>query len=186
MLDHQLLDKNGRRCGNVDDLAIEGGAGETPEVVALLVGPGYWPQRAGWIGTLAGWIGGGRASAFHWTDVASVDSGIELKRDAPELGLGRGDDRLRRYLTRSQEPTDEDTLLAAAPRGRHRIRTTLGRCYDLRGELTPTALRVTGLCVGHHGLLQRLGIPIHPKLTVIPWHRVSAIEGKRIIVRDTN
>jgi len=38
VLDHQLLDKNGRRCGNVDDLAIEGGPGEVPEVVALLVG----------------------------------------------------------------------------------------------------------------------------------------------------
>ena len=40
VLDHQLLDKDGRRCGNVDDLAIEGGAGEVPEVVAILVGPG--------------------------------------------------------------------------------------------------------------------------------------------------
>ena len=64
--------------------------------------------------------------------------------------------------------------------------TKLGRCYELRGELTPTALHVTGICVGHHGLMQRLGIPIHPKLTVIPWHMVSSIEGKRIIVRDTN
>jgi hypothetical protein len=47
VLDHQLLDKDGRRCGNVDDLAIEGGPGDVPEVVALLVGPGYWGQRAG-------------------------------------------------------------------------------------------------------------------------------------------
>ena len=59
VLDHQLLDKDGRRCGNVDDLAIEGGPGETPEVVAILAGPGYWAQRAGRIGKLAGWIGGG-------------------------------------------------------------------------------------------------------------------------------
>jgi hypothetical protein len=58
-LDHQLLDADGRRCGNVDDLAIEGGPGEVAEVVAILVGPGYWGQRAGWIGRLAGWIGGG-------------------------------------------------------------------------------------------------------------------------------
>ena len=50
VLDHQLLDKDGRRCGNVDDLAIEGGPGEVPEVVAILAGPGYWAQRAGWIG----------------------------------------------------------------------------------------------------------------------------------------
>jgi hypothetical protein len=43
-----VVDSEGRRCGNVDHLAIEGGPGETPRVVAILVGPGYWGQRAGW------------------------------------------------------------------------------------------------------------------------------------------
>jgi hypothetical protein len=98
VLDHQLLDKAGRRCGNVDDLAIEGGAGEVPEVVAILVGPGYWGQRAGWIGRIAGWIGGGRRVRVEWADVRKVDSAVELRRGATELGLGRGDDRLRPYL----------------------------------------------------------------------------------------
>ncbi|MFY9578921.1 MAG: hypothetical protein WAQ33_06310 [Gaiellaceae bacterium] len=100
VLDRQLLDKNGRRCGNVDDVAIEGGAGEVPEVVALLVGSGYWAQRAGLIGKLAGWIGGGRRVRVDWRDVRKLDSGVELKREATELGLGRGDDRLRPYLDR--------------------------------------------------------------------------------------
>jgi sporulation protein YlmC with PRC-barrel domain len=100
VLDRQLLDKNGRRCGNVDDLAIEGGPGEEPEVVAILVGPGYWPQRAGWIGRLAGWIGGGRRVRVAWSDVDKVDSAVELTREATELGLGRGDDRLRPYFER--------------------------------------------------------------------------------------
>ena len=98
VLDHQLLDKNGRRCGNVDDLAIEGGPGELPEVVAILAGPGYWPQRAGLIGKLAGWIGGGRRVRVDWNDVDKIDSAVELKRGATELGLGRGDDRLRPYI----------------------------------------------------------------------------------------
>ena len=98
VLDRQLLDKNGRRCGNVDDLAIEGGVGDVPEVVAILVGPGYWPQRAGLIGKLAGWIGGGRRVRVDWKEVHKVDSAVELKREATELGLGRGDDRLRPYL----------------------------------------------------------------------------------------
>jgi sporulation protein YlmC with PRC-barrel domain len=98
VLDRQLLDKNGRRCGNVDDLAIEGGAGETPEVVAILVGPGYWPQRAGLIGKLAGWIGGGRRVRVDWSDVREINSAVELKREATALGLGRGDDRLRPFL----------------------------------------------------------------------------------------
>jgi hypothetical protein len=98
VLDHQLLDKDGRRCGNVDDLAIEGGAGEQAEVVAILVGPGYWPQRAGLIGKLAGWIGGGRRVRVDWRDVRKLDSAVELRRGATELGLGRGDDRLRPFL----------------------------------------------------------------------------------------
>jgi sporulation protein YlmC with PRC-barrel domain len=100
LLDHQLLDKDGRRCGNADDLAIEGGPGETPEVVAILVGPGYWGQRAGWVGKLAGWIGGGRRVRVDWSDVGKVDSAIELKRRATELGLGRGDDRLRPWIAK--------------------------------------------------------------------------------------
>jgi sporulation protein YlmC with PRC-barrel domain len=98
VVDRQLLDKDGRRCGNVDDLAIEGGAGEVPEVVALLVGPGYWRQRAGWVGRLAGWIGGGGKVRVDWSEVERVDSAVRLKHDATSLGLGAGDDRLRPYL----------------------------------------------------------------------------------------
>jgi hypothetical protein len=98
VLDRQLLDKDGRRCGNVDDLAIEGGPGETAEVVAILVGPGYWPGRAGLIGKLAAWVGGGRRVRVPWSEVEKVAAGVQLKRGATELGLGRGDDRLRPYL----------------------------------------------------------------------------------------
>ena len=98
VLDHQLLDRNGRRCGNVDDLAIEGGPGEDAEVVALLVGPGWWAQRAGWIGRLAAWIGGNGRVRVDWSEVAKIDSAVELKHEATELGLGRGDDRLRPFF----------------------------------------------------------------------------------------
>ena len=100
VLDRQLLDKDGRRCGNVDDLAIEGGVGEVPQVTHLLVGPGYWPQRAGWVGRLASWIGGDRRVRVAWKDVAKLSAGVELSKTATELGLGRGDDRLRPYIDR--------------------------------------------------------------------------------------
>jgi sporulation protein YlmC with PRC-barrel domain len=95
ILDHQLLDKDGRRCGNVDDLAIEGA-----EVVAILSGPGSWPQRAGRLGRLAGWIGGSRRVRIPWDEVAKIDSAVHLRRTAPEYGLGKGDDRLRPFLER--------------------------------------------------------------------------------------
>jgi sporulation protein YlmC with PRC-barrel domain len=100
VLDHQVLDKDGRRCGNVDDLAIEGGVGETPEVVAILVGPGHWGPRAGWIGRLAGWVAGGEKHRIAWDEVEKVDSAVHLMKDAPSLGLGAGDDRLRPFLER--------------------------------------------------------------------------------------
>ena len=100
LLDHQLLDRDERRCGNVDDLAIEGGPGEVPRVTAILVGPGVWPQRAGMIGRLAGWLGGGRRVSVPWEEVAEVSSHVKLRQSAPELGLGHGDDRLRPYIAK--------------------------------------------------------------------------------------
>jgi sporulation protein YlmC with PRC-barrel domain len=95
ILDHQLLDKDGRRCGNVDDLAVE-----DAEVVAILSGPGYWPQRSGRIGRLAGWIGGSGRVRIPWDEVAKIDSAVHLRRTAREYGLGKGDDRVRPLLER--------------------------------------------------------------------------------------
>jgi hypothetical protein len=46
LVDRQLLDSADRRCGNVDDLALEGGLGA-------------WRRRAGLIGRFAAWVGGG-------------------------------------------------------------------------------------------------------------------------------
>ena len=59
VFDHQLLDSEDRRCGKVDDLALEGGPGEALEVVAILCGPGVWRGRAGVLGRIAAWLGGG-------------------------------------------------------------------------------------------------------------------------------
>ena len=95
ILDHQLLDKNGRRCGNVDDLTIE-----DDEVVAILSGPGVWPQRSGKLGRLAGWIGGSKRVRIPWEEVAKVDSAVHLRGTASEYGLGKGDDRVRPFVER--------------------------------------------------------------------------------------
>ena len=61
---------------------------------------------------------------------------------------------------------------------------SLGRCYDLRGELSANQLCITGLSVGRRGLLEHLGIREQKPRTVVPWSSVVRIEGKRIIVRD--
>ena len=61
---------------------------------------------------------------------------------------------------------------------------SLGRCHDLRGELSGSKLRVTGLCVGGKGWLAHFGVRSHERHTVVPWEAVLRIEGTRIIVRD--
>jgi hypothetical protein len=100
VLDHQLLDADGRRCGKVDDIALEGAPGGDFEVVAILCGPGVWRARAGVIGRIAAWLGGGGRVRVPWDEVASVDSHVKLHKRADELGLGRGDDRLRPYIAK--------------------------------------------------------------------------------------
>jgi sporulation protein YlmC with PRC-barrel domain len=100
LLDHQLLDCEGRRCGKVDDVAIEGEPGETAEVVAILSGPDVWRARSGLVGRLAARIAGGGRVRIPWEEVAEVKSDIRLKKRAADYGLGRGDDRLRPWIAR--------------------------------------------------------------------------------------
>jgi sporulation protein YlmC with PRC-barrel domain len=99
ILDHQILDSEGRRCGNVDDLELDLTPGGPAEAVALLVGPRYWPSRIrGPIGRLVARMGGNKGQKIPWSEVESVTSAIVLKRRAEELGLGRGDDRARKWV----------------------------------------------------------------------------------------
>jgi hypothetical protein len=98
VLDRQLIDSEDRRCGKVDDLALEGGPGQQLRVVAILSGPGVWRARAGVVGRLAAWIGGGGRVRIPWEEVAEVDVHVKLRKRAQELGLGRGDDRLRPFI----------------------------------------------------------------------------------------
>ena len=81
VLDHQVLDCDGRRCGKVDDVAIEGGPGEQAEVTALFVG-----RR--------------RPVRVPWSEVADVNSAVQLRGRAEEYGLGRGDDIVRPWIER--------------------------------------------------------------------------------------
>lgn len=71
---------------------------------------------------------------------------------------------------------------------RRRVETesgrSLGRCSDLRGELTGSRLRVTGICIGRTGWLSHFGVRTVKPRDVIPWNAVVRIEGKRIVVRD--
>jgi len=99
LLDHQLLDSEGRRCGNVDDLGLEGvGEGE-PRVTAILSGPPVWRGR-GVLGRLASWIASGDTVRVPWEEVERIEAAVHLRKTCPELRLGRGDDRARPWIER--------------------------------------------------------------------------------------
>jgi hypothetical protein len=97
ILDHQLIDADGRRCGNVDDLLLTGLRGARPQVEAILVGSPVWRGR-GRIGRLAAALAHGSTVRVPWSEVADVDSGVRLKRPAREYRLGRDDERARKLV----------------------------------------------------------------------------------------
>jgi hypothetical protein len=99
VLDRQLLDSGGRRCGKVDDLEIEGEPGQEAKVSAIVTGPAAWSSGShGPLGWLAARIGHADVVRIGLDKVESGGAVIELRSTAKELGLGRGDDRARRWL----------------------------------------------------------------------------------------
>jgi sporulation protein YlmC with PRC-barrel domain len=67
---------------------------------------------------------------------------------------------------------------------------SLGRVHDVRGELSPRTLKVTGLVVGRLGLLERLGLGAPTSAVrlrtrdVIPWKDVLRADRRGVVVRD--
>ncbi len=98
LLDHQLVDRDGRNCGKVDDLELTAVPGGEPEVASILVGGAAWRGR-GMLGRLAAALSGS-AVRIPWSEVEDVSSVVTLKQPAQQLRLGRGDDRAARLVRR--------------------------------------------------------------------------------------
>jgi sporulation protein YlmC with PRC-barrel domain len=98
ILDHQLVDDEGRRCGKVDDLELELGE-NPPRVSAIIVGTTAWRDRSR-LGALLARLLGVDSVRIPWEEVASIESAVQLRRTARELRLGRGDDRYRALVER--------------------------------------------------------------------------------------
>jgi sporulation protein YlmC with PRC-barrel domain len=99
LLDDDILDSEGRRCGKVDDIEIEGKPGEPAHLSAIVVGPGAWQNR------LPRSLRGFASKLFQrdvvlvpWSAVDDITAVVELNRPAKELRLGSGDDRARPLL----------------------------------------------------------------------------------------
>jgi sporulation protein YlmC with PRC-barrel domain len=94
LLDEQIIDSEGRRCGRVDDIEL---SGNPPRVTALLVGEGLYPRRlpqrlrrlARRAFGVERW--GANAMRVPWEEVDEVNAAVHLRGKAEELGLGEGD-----------------------------------------------------------------------------------------------
>ena len=105
LLDLDLVDCEGRRCGKVDDIVLEGGPGELTYVSAVRTGPGALPARfIRRLRPLAERMLGGEAVTVPWKDVDDFDATLTLTETADELKLGQGDRRLSKLLGARTDP----------------------------------------------------------------------------------
>jgi sporulation protein YlmC with PRC-barrel domain len=119
LLDRQLVDRQGRLVGKVDDLELEGDVGGPLYISAILSGPGVLAQRLGrkygrWVQRVHRLVAEGTprgqgvdpARIPFWR-VVEIGSGVELAAEEEELG------------THSTEQWVADHLIARLPGGRH-------------------------------------------------------------------
>jgi hypothetical protein len=97
MLDAQLVDVDGRRCGKVDDLELTGAPGEPLHVSAVLVGRGALPARLprrlrGAATRVFGpLVWGETVRRVPWEEVEDITTRVTLRGKAEDLGLAGGD-----------------------------------------------------------------------------------------------
>ena len=116
LLDRQLVDRSGRRCGKVDDLelAVDEATG-TASVVAIVCGPGALLQRTGhrragaWLRRVVRLLADGDdPGRIPMRQVADIGSHVTLAADAEDLAPSFGERWVR------------DHVIGRIPGSRHR------------------------------------------------------------------
>ena len=100
VLDQELVDAEGTKCGRVDDLELDGSPGDRLRLTGIVVGPATWAARAGRLGALAARLYPGDETVVPWSEVDEVTQVVKLRKKDSELGLGEGDERARGWLAR--------------------------------------------------------------------------------------
>ena len=106
VLDDQLVDVDGRRCGRVDDVEFDGEAGGPAYVSSILSGRGSWarrlPRRLRRLGerVFGTPVMGDNLIRVPWSEVEDIGAAISLRAPARELGLAQGDERPARTIAR--------------------------------------------------------------------------------------
>jgi hypothetical protein len=100
VVDDQLVDVEGRRCGRVDDL------GSPTRLYSILSGSGVWwrrlprPLRGLGQKVFGHGVVGEDVIRVPWEQVDAIDTVLHLKGKARDLGLGQGDDRLEPFIAK--------------------------------------------------------------------------------------
>ena len=185
LLDHQLVDCEGRRCGNVDDLELEGLATESHG----------WRRSSsdrrpgsgrGWLGGwLAAFVTRGRAVRVPWEEVEKIDAAVHLRKPARELRLGRGDDRARKWIEMDPGILMRFTdLLGTRGDAPSRVRP-LGpgarpprRAHTAHAEDHRARRRTESACSSASGSARRSRAPGIRTRDVVPWSAVVRADSR--------
>jgi len=106
LLDEQIVDVDGRRCGRVDDVELIGAAGEPLRLSGLLTGRGAYaarlPRRLRALGRklFGDDVRGATVQHVPWSQVDEMGATVRLLGRAIDLGLGREDRGLQRPFGR--------------------------------------------------------------------------------------
>ena len=92
LLDLPLFDQEGKYCGVVDDVEMNGGPGKDLKLKALLVGPGAYAGRMPrWAMTLVKLVAGDRITRVPMDKVRTIGSAVHLECPGRDLGLHKSE-----------------------------------------------------------------------------------------------
>jgi sporulation protein YlmC with PRC-barrel domain len=101
LLDLPIQDRDGRWCGVVDDVELDGRAGAPMRIKALLVGPGAYQGRLpAWLFWVVGKIAGQHVSRVPLDRIDKITSTVRLNCTAEKVGLHKVEDRVRGWIPR--------------------------------------------------------------------------------------
>ena len=101
LLDLPIVDKDGRWCGVVDDVELDGSAGKETRIKALLVGPGTYQARLPrWAFWVVRKIAGDGIARVPYDQIENIASAVHLRCSAEDVKLHLTEDEVRKWIPR--------------------------------------------------------------------------------------
>ena len=101
LLDLPLFDTEGKYCGIVDDVELDGAPGKALKLKALLVGPGAYAGRMpAWAMWLVKRIAGDRITREPMERERSIGAAVHLECPGRDLGLHKSETAAGKWVPR--------------------------------------------------------------------------------------